>query len=194
MDDIWLPSKHFLLSKTSWRRLQRNTFRLPRRLQDALAIRLPKTSSRRVCKASCNYVFKTSSRRVCKTPCNYVFKTSWKTKKMLHWRRLEDVFSTSLPRRMFAGFLLMISCVSPQTLWQLNEYLRYVQRGLILFSEIFRNGRNVDKIKIENTLVRPPLVEMFIVIFWCLLEYAARGNYWLFIIFSSFVVDIQMGP
>ena len=158
----------------------------PRRLEDVFSVTLFVFQD----------VFKTSSRRVCKTSCNYVFKTSWKTKNVTlktSWRRLEDVFSTSLPRRMFAGFLLMISCVSPQTLWQLNEYLRYVQRGLILFSEIFRNGRNVDKIKIENTLVRPPLVEMFIVTFWCLLEYAARGNYWLFIIFSSFVVDIQMG-
>ena len=41
----------------------------------------------------------TSSRRVCKTSCNYVFKTSWKTKKCY----TEDVFSTSSPRRMFAG-------------------------------------------------------------------------------------------
>ena len=49
---------------------------------------------------------KTFSRRVCKRSCSYVFKTSWKTKKMLHWRRLQDVFSTSLPRRMFAGCLL----------------------------------------------------------------------------------------
>ena len=58
--------------KTSWRRLQRDTFHLPRRLQDVF-----KSSS------------KTSSRRVCKTSCNYVFKTSWKTKKCY----TEDVFT-----------------------------------------------------------------------------------------------------
>ena len=61
--------------------------------QDVFAIRLPKTSSRRF-----QDVFKTSSRRVCKTYCNYVFKTSWKTKKCY----TEDVFSTSSPKRMFA--------------------------------------------------------------------------------------------
>ena len=41
-------------------------------------------------------VFKTSSRRVCKTSCNYVFKTSS--------GRLQDLLSTSSPRQMFAGF------------------------------------------------------------------------------------------
>ena len=64
------------------RRLQRNTFRLPRRLQDVFAIRLPKTSSRRlqdVLEEKKNVTLKTSS------------------------RRLQDVFSTSSPRRMFAG-------------------------------------------------------------------------------------------
>ena len=55
--------------KTSTRCLQRNTFRLPRRLQDVFAIRLPKTSSRRVCKTSCNYVFKTSSVRLDQDEC-----------------------------------------------------------------------------------------------------------------------------
>ena len=79
--------------KTSWRRLQRNTFRFPRLLQDVFAIRLPKTSSRRlpdvfetclqdVLQLGLQDVFKTSSRRVCKTSWNYVFKTSS--------RRLQD--------------------------------------------------------------------------------------------------------
>ena len=45
------------------RRLQRNTFRLPRCLQDVFQD-VFKTSSRRVCKTSCNYVFKTSSRHL----------------------------------------------------------------------------------------------------------------------------------
>ena len=65
------------LSKTSWRRL-------------------PKTSSRRLA-IPLQDVLKTSSGRVCKTPCNYVLKTTW--------RRLEDVFSTPSPRRMFAGVI-----------------------------------------------------------------------------------------
>ena len=81
---------HFSSSKTSWRHLV-----------GIFTIRLPKMSSRRL-----QNVFKTSSRRVCKTSCNYVFKTSWKTKNVTlktSWRRLEDVFSTFSPRRMFAG-------------------------------------------------------------------------------------------
>ena len=85
------------LPKTSSRRFQGVFKSLPRRLQDVF-----KMSSRRVCKTSCNYVFKTSSRRVCKMSCNYVFKTSSRRlqdvvedKRMLHWRRLEDVLKTS---------------------------------------------------------------------------------------------------
>ena len=82
------------LRKTSSSRLAR---RLPRRLQDVF-----KTSSRRVCKTSCNYVFKTSSRRLGRQK-NVTLKTSS--------RRLQDVFSTSSPRQMFAGlFLLYLSC------------------------------------------------------------------------------------
>ena len=62
--NMWrIPSKHFLFSKASWRRLQRNTFRLPRRLERQK---------------------------------NVTLKTSW--------RGLQDVFSTSSPRRIFAGF------------------------------------------------------------------------------------------
>ena len=90
------PSKHFLFSKTSWRRLQGNTFRLPRRHQDVFAIRLPKTSSRPL-QDVFQDVFKTCSRRVSKTSCNYVIKTSS--------RRLQDVFSTSTLSQMFAGEL-----------------------------------------------------------------------------------------
>ena len=78
----YCPSKHFLFSKTSSRRLE-DVFCVTlfvfqdvlktslRRLQDVFAIHLPKTSSRRF-----EDVFKTFSRRVCKTSCNYVFKTS----------------------------------------------------------------------------------------------------------------------
>ena len=76
--------------KTSWRRLQRNTFRLSRHI---FAIRLPKTSSRRVCSTSCNYVFNTSTRRL---------QDILEDKKMLP----EDVFKTSSPRRIIAGLIL----------------------------------------------------------------------------------------
>ena len=54
-----LKCKHFLFSKTSRRRLQ-DVFSVTHFVfQD-----LFKTSSRRVCKTSCSYVFKTSSRRL----------------------------------------------------------------------------------------------------------------------------------
>ena len=61
-------SKHFLFSKTSWRRLE-DIFK--KCLQDFFQTRVQD-------------LFKTSSN----TFCNYVLKTSWKTKKMLCWRRL----------------------------------------------------------------------------------------------------------
>ena len=66
--------------KTSWRRLQSNTFRLH------FPIRLPKTSSRRL-QDVLQDIFKTFSRRLAITSS----------------RRLQDVFSTSSPRRIFAG-------------------------------------------------------------------------------------------
>ena len=81
------PNKHFLFSKTSWRRLEDvfrvtlfvfqdvfsvNTFRPPRRLQDVFARRLAIMSS----------------------------------------RRPQDVFRTSSPRRMFAGIVPLILRVS----------------------------------------------------------------------------------
>ena len=107
--------------KTSWRRLQHNTFSSSktswRRLQDVFAIRLPKASSRRlqdVFARRLQDLFKTFSKRACKTilqddfkktSCNYVSKTSSRClqdvlqdKKMLHWRRLQDVFKTSSVR------------------------------------------------------------------------------------------------
>ena len=126
--DIFL-SKHFLFSKTSSRRLQ-DVFSVTlfvfqdllktssRHLQDVFAIRLPKTSSRRFQDAF-KTSSKTSSRRVCKTSCNYVFKTSWKTKKCY----TEDVFSTSSPRRLFPRLepclIYMMVCFCENS-WQLS--------------------------------------------------------------------------
>ena len=108
-----LPCKHFLFSKT-FSRLLEDVFSATlfvfqdllktysRRIQDVFAIRLPKTSSRRLPKTSSRRlqdVFARrltimSSRRVCKTSCNHVFKTSWKTKKCY----TEDVLKTSSVR------------------------------------------------------------------------------------------------
>ena len=80
-----------------------------RRLQDVFAICLPKTSLKRlqcIFKTSC----KTSSRRVWKTSCNYVFKASSRrlgrqknVTLKTSGRHLEDDFSTPSPRQMFAG-------------------------------------------------------------------------------------------
>ena len=82
-----------MFSKT-WRSLQRNTFRLPRRLQDFF-----KTSLRYVFLKRLQNAFKTSSRRVCKTSCNYVFKTSLRRL----GRQKKVTLKRSSPRRMFAG-------------------------------------------------------------------------------------------
>ena len=80
--------------KTSSRRLQRNNFSSSktssRRLQDVLAIRLPETSSRRL-----QDVFKITSQDVFKTFSRHLIR-----QKMLHWRRLQDVFKTSPPKRL----------------------------------------------------------------------------------------------
>ena len=94
-------------------------FRLPRRLEDVFPIRLPKTSSRRLCKTSSTRfqgVFITSSRCVCKTSSRRrLVIMSWKRlkdvledKKMLQWRRLQDVFGKSSPKRMFVGLSLFL--------------------------------------------------------------------------------------
>ena len=67
----FVPSKHFLFSKTSWRRLEEvfsvTILHLPRRLQDVFARPLPKMSSRLLqdaFKTSSQGVFKTFSRRL----------------------------------------------------------------------------------------------------------------------------------
>ena len=86
--------------KTSWRRLQCNTFRLLRRLQDVF-----KTSSRRICNTSSYNVFKTFSRRLEDVFARRIaimssrrLQNVLEDKKMLHWRRLEDVLKTSSVR------------------------------------------------------------------------------------------------
>ena len=84
-----------------------------RRLQDMSSRHVFKTSSRHVFKTSSRHVFKTSSKHVFKTLSRHVFKTSLsrfqrnnfsssKTssrrlgrRKLLRWRRAEDVFKTS---------------------------------------------------------------------------------------------------
>ena len=87
------PNKHLLFSKTPSRRLEDVFSVTPsifqdllktswRRLQDVFAIRLSKTTSKRL------------ARRL---------QDVLEDKQMLHWRRLQDVFSTSSPRRVFAG-------------------------------------------------------------------------------------------
>ena len=106
------PSKYFLFSKTSSRRLQDFFSVTSLVFEDVL-----KTSWRHICKTSSKNVFKTSSQEIFKTfsrrlqdvlnTClQHVFlKTSWrrfedvlKDKKMLHWRRLQDIFKTSSVR------------------------------------------------------------------------------------------------
>ena len=77
-------SKHFLFSKTSWRRLE-DIFKTC--LQDFFQTRVQD-------------LFKTSSN----TFCNYVLKTSWKTKKNV-------MLKTSSTRRVFAGLLPLCTCL-----------------------------------------------------------------------------------
>ena len=94
------PSKHYLFSKMSWRRVC-------------------KTSSKDVFKTSSQDVFKTFSRGLQdvsargrledvlkKTSCNYILKTSWKTKKCYS----EEVFKTSSRRLQYVFTKTNICC------------------------------------------------------------------------------------
>ena len=83
------PSKHFLFSKTSWRRLQRNTFRFPRPLEDVF-----KTYLQYVFLKCLQDVFKTCLQDVLQLCLQDVLED----KKMLHWRRLEEALKTSSVR------------------------------------------------------------------------------------------------
>ena len=104
---ILFPSKHFLFSNTSCRHLE-DVFSVTLFVfQDLL-----KTSSRRL-----QDVFKTSLRRVCKTSCNYVFKMFWKTKSVT-----QDVFKTPSVRLHQDECLLVY-----QMIWMIfMEILRYI--------------------------------------------------------------------
>ena len=88
------PSKHFLFSKTS-----------SRRLEDVFSVTLFvfqdifKTYLRYVFQKRLQDAFKTSSRCVCKTSCNYVFKTSLRRL----GRQKNVTLKMSSPRRIFAG-------------------------------------------------------------------------------------------
>ena len=75
------------------RRLQLNTFCLPRPLENVLKTYLQYVFLKYL-QDVLQDVFKTFSRCVCKTSCNYVLKTSWKTKKCY----TEDVLKTSSVR------------------------------------------------------------------------------------------------
>ena len=92
------PSKHFLFSKTSSAQHFLSSKTSWKRLEDVFTIRLPEISSRRLARRLQD-VFKTCLQDVLQLCLEDVLED----KKMLHWRRLEDVFSTSSPRRMFAG-------------------------------------------------------------------------------------------
>ena len=101
------PSKHFLFSKTSLRRLE-DVFSVTLFVfQDVL-----KTSSRRICDTSSLNVFKTSSRRLPR-------RIFLEDKKMLHWRRLQDVSKTSSVR------LHQDECLLGSILWKLNNVLNF---------------------------------------------------------------------
>ena len=111
-EPVW-PSKHFLFSNKSWKRLEdvfsvtlfifQNLLKTSsRRLQDVFAICLPEMSSRLlqdVFKTSS----KTSSRRVCKTSSRRLRRQKKNVTLKTCSRRLQEVFNTSSPRRMFAG-------------------------------------------------------------------------------------------
>ena len=91
-------------------------------------------------------VFKTSSRRVCKTSCNYVFKTSTRRlrdvleyKKMLHWRRLEEDFKMSLVRLHQDKCLLGRRFICSSRNWKLS-LSEFLSKDADSFLEFFFFG------------------------------------------------------
>ena len=145
-----LPSKTFLVFrdvfKTSSRRLQRNSFHHPkpwRRFRKTCCKYVLKTYLKYVLLKAFQDVFKTSSRRVCKTSCNYVFKTSTRRlrdvledKKMLHWRRLEDDFKTSLVRLRQDKSLLSRRLICSSRSWKLSQS-EFLSKDADSFLEFF---------------------------------------------------------
>ena len=126
-----LLSKQFLFSKTSSRSLQ-DVFSVTLFVfQDLFQTYLQYVFRKRL-----QGVFKTSSRRACKTSCNYIFKTSSRRlgrQKMLHWRRLEDVFKMSSVRlhqdECLLGECKSFSCRKKNVLiiaiWWMNRSSRW---------------------------------------------------------------------
>ena len=86
------PSKYFLFSKTSWRRVCKTSFK------DVF-----KTSSQDVFNTFSRGLQDVSARRllqdISRTSCNYVLKTSWKTKKCYSG----EVFKTSSRRPQYVS-------------------------------------------------------------------------------------------
>ena len=80
-----LPSKQFLVFKTSWRRLQ-----------DVFSVTIFRLW-RRLLKTSCKYILKTSWKRLQDVLWD-VLKASWRRLQDVFARRLQDVFKTSWRR------------------------------------------------------------------------------------------------
>ena len=97
--------------KTSTRCLQRNTFRLPRRLQDVFAIRLLKTSSRRLQDVFARRLAIMSSRRL-----QYVL-----TKTNVCWVVRAPFFRTLLCRCFHFIYSLVM-----KSLWNKISYLHFL--------------------------------------------------------------------
>ena len=103
------PHKLLLTSQQAFLVFQHVFQTSSRRLQDIFTICLPKTSSR----------------RVCKTSCNYVLKKSWKTKKCstedvlrMSSRRFQYVFTkTNVCWVICKAFHVNMLQVNPQLIW-----------------------------------------------------------------------------
>ena len=90
-----LPSKDFLFSKTSWRRLNRNNLSSSktssRHIQDVFMTCLQGVFLKRPQNVFARHLFQDVFK---KTSCFFVLKTFWR----YHWRYLQDVFKTSSVR------------------------------------------------------------------------------------------------
>ena len=137
----------YISASISLRRLPRNNFSSSktsaRLLQDVFAIRLPKTSSRRLRTTSSRCVCKASSRRLA----------------IMFWRRLQDVFSKFSPRPMFAGRGFAEGNVAFRLIWRcdVGQCQIYVEITFYTLPLKFATLNNVESTLPISTLIRTTL-------------------------------------
>ena len=128
----FLPSKHLLVFKTSWKRLQDMSWRSLQNLFSVTIFLSFQTSSRRledVLQKHLEDVLKTSSKRLGRRKI-VTLKTSWRRLKDMFSRRLKDMFSRRL-KDMFSRLFQDMSSRRLQDVYWEYLYLKNLNLYLI---------------------------------------------------------------